>query len=126
MARSIERYLRSLPKPHGVRYTEQVWYPPADVYRARDGVWVVKLELAGVRPDEIQIAAEGDVLRVAGSRRDSSCTESVLCHQLEIVYSRFEKAIRFPCPVEGAKAETVYQDGLLIIRLRLEEGGRCE
>ena len=114
-----------LPKSQGIRYTEQVWYPPADVYRARDGVWVVKVELAGVRPDEIEIAAEGDVLRVAGSRRDSTCTESVLCHQLEIVYSRFEKAIRFPCRVEGAAVETVYQDGLLIIRLRFDDDARC-
>lgn len=114
-----------LPKASGVRYTEQVWYPPADVYRARDGVWVVKLELAGVRPAEIQIAAEGSVLRVAGSRRDTSCSESVLCHQLEIVYSHFEKAISFPCPIEGAEVETLYEDGLLIIRLRFGDDGRC-
>ena len=114
-----------LPKASGVRYTERVWYPPADVYRTRDGGWVVKVELAGVRPDEIEIAAEGDVLRVAGSRRDSTCTESVLCHQLEIVYSRFEKSIRFPCAVEGAEVETVYEDGLLIIRLRVRGGEAC-
>jgi len=114
-----------LPKAQGVRYTERVWYPPADVYRTRDGGWVVKVELAGVRPDEIEIAAEGDVLRVAGSRRDSTCTESVLCHQLEIVYSRFEKSIRFPCSVEGAEVETLYEDGLLIIRLRVPGGEAC-
>jgi HSP20 family protein len=114
-----------MPKAQGVRYTERVWYPPADVYRTRDGRWVVKVELAGVRPDEIEIAAEGDVLRVAGSRRDSTCTESVLCHQLEIVYSRFEKSIRFPCSVEGAEVETIYEDGLLIIRLRVRGGEAC-
>ena len=123
MARSIERYLRLLPKTQGVRYTERVWYPPADVYRTRDGGWVVKVELAGVRPDEIEIAAEGEVLRVAGSRRDTSCTESVLCHQLEIVYSHFEKSVRFPCRVEGAEVETLYEDGLLIIRLRPADEG---
>lgn len=114
-----------LPKSHGIRYTEQVWYPPADVYRTRDGGWVVKVELAGVRPDEIEITYEGDVMRVAGSRRDSTCTESVLCHQLEIVYSRFEKVIRFPCSVNGAELQTLYQDGLLIIRLRFADAERC-
>ena len=114
-----------LPKSSGVRYTEQVWYPPADVYRTRDGGWAVKVELAGVRPDEIEIAREGEVMRVTGSRRDSTCTESVLCHQLEIVYSHFEKVIHFPCPVEHADLETLYQDGLLIIRLRFDEGERC-
>ncbi len=118
MARSIEHYLRMLPKASGVRYVEQVWYPPADVYRTRDGGWVVKIELAGVRPDEIKLAIEQDVLRVTGSRRDTTCTECISYQQLEIVYSRFEKAIRFPCRLEGKGLETLYQDGLLIIRLR--------
>ena len=124
MARSIERYLRMMPKASGVRYTERVWYPPADVYRARDGGWIVKLELAGVRPDEIEIVVEGEVVRVSGSRRDTTCTECVSYQQLEITYSSFEKAIRFPCRVEGAGVETHYEDGLLIIRLT-QKVGEC-
>jgi len=123
MAHSIERYLRLMPKASGVRCTERLWYPPADVYRTRDG-WIVKVELAGVSPDELEIEVGGDTLRVAGSRRDATCTESVSYHQLEITYSRFEKVIRFPCRVEGAPVETRYQDGLLIIRLRGRED--CE
>jgi len=123
MARSIERYFRHLPKASGVRYTEQVWYPPADVYRTRDG-WIVKVELAGVPADEIELLLEADALRVTGSRRDTTCTECISFHQLEITYSRFEKVIRFPCRVEGAKVETLYENGLLIIRLsELEECG---
>ncbi|HEX8852576.1 MAG TPA: Hsp20/alpha crystallin family protein [Pyrinomonadaceae bacterium] len=125
MARSIERYLRTLPKTHGIRYTEQVWNPPADVYRTHNGEWVVKVELAGVDVNEIEIDAEGDALSIIGSRRDSMCTESLLCHQLEIVYSHFEKTIRFPCSVERAKRQTLYQDGLLIIRLRFADDERC-
>jgi HSP20 family protein len=116
MARSIERYFRLLPNTKGIRYTERVWYPPADVYLTRDG-WIVKIELAGVRPDELEISVDSNILRVAGSRRDSTCTECISYQQLEITYSRFEKLIRFPTNVAGAKVDTVYQDGLLIIRL---------
>ena len=74
MARSIERYLRLLPKTSGVRYTERVWYPSADVYRTRDGGWIVKVELAGVSPDEIEISVERDAMRITGSRR---CRRSI-------------------------------------------------
>ena len=120
MARSIERYLRMMPKARGVRCVEQFWYPAADVYRTRDG-WVVKLELAGVVPDELEVRIEGDTLRVAGSRRDESFGETVSYHQLEITYSRFERAIRFPCPIEGASVERRYKDGLLILYLQGKE-----
>jgi HSP20 family protein len=117
MARSIERYFRMLPKASGVRCTEHFWYPAADVYRTRGG-WIVKVELAGVTPDELEVRIEGDTLLVAGSRRDETFSDSVSCHQLEITYSRFEKSIRFPCPIEDAIVEQRYKDGLLILYLQ--------
>jgi HSP20 family protein len=123
MAKSIERYLRMMPKARGVRCVEHLWYPAADVYRTSGG-WVVKLELAGVAPDELEVSIEGNALRVAGSRRDETRSESVSYHQLEITYSRFEKTIRFPCPIEGASIERHYRDGLLLLYLQSPE--ECE
>jgi HSP20 family protein len=120
MARSIERYLRMMPKARGVRCVEQFWNPAADVYRTRDG-WVVKFELAGVVPDELEVVIAGDTLRVAGCRRDETFGETVSYHQLEITYSRFERSIRFPCPIEGASVERRYKDGLLILHLQGKE-----
>ena len=119
MARSIEHYLHVMPKASGVRCAQRFWYPAADVYRTRGG-WVVKVELAGVAPDELEVRIEGDTLRVAGSRRDEAFSDSVSCQQLEITYSRFEKSIRFPCPIEGAVIEQRYKDGLLILYLQSE------
>lgn len=123
MARSIERYLRMMPKTSGLRCSENFWYPAADVYRTSEG-WVVKIELAGVAPDELEVGISGDTLLVTGTRRDEVLTESVSYHQLEITYSRFEKTIRFPCPVEGALIERRYRDGLLILYIRSPQ--ECE
>ena len=123
MARSIERYLRLLPKAQAVRAGGRLWYPPADVYRTGDG-WIVKVELVGVCKDELEIEIKGAVLRVSGCRRDEEHTETVSYQQLEITYSRFEKMIRFPCPIEGATIRTRYEDGLLILHLRSPE--ECE
>jgi HSP20 family protein len=117
MAESIERYLRLMPKTQrGMRCTRRVWDPAADVYRTREG-WIVKFELAGVEPDKLTIEVEGDTLRVAGCRRDEVLTESVFYQQMEITYSRFERAIRFPCPI-GEVVARHYRDGLLILQLR--------
>src|SRR5215210_5152467 len=99
MARSIERYLRMMPKAsnRGLRCSENFWYPA---------------------PDELSVEINGDILRVSGVRRDETLTEMVSYQQLEITYSRFEKTIRFPCPVEGAAVERRYRDGLLILYIR--------
>ena len=120
MAKSIERYLRMMPKAHGLRCPEHLWNPAADVYRTRDG-WFVKMELAGVEPDELEVTVAGDTLRVAGTRRDERLTEAVSYHQLEITYSRFERTIRFPCPIEGAHLVRRCKDGLLLLHLQSSE-----
>ncbi len=123
MARSIEQYLRLIPKANGMISTGRLWAPPADVYKASDG-WVVKIELAGVSPEELEIEINGPFLSVRGCRRDTVRSEGMVCQQIEITYSRFEKMIRFPCPIEGAQISTDYSDGLLILRLASRES--CE
>ncbi len=120
MANSIERYFRLLSTQQSRPAAGQKWIPAADVYRIKDG-WLVKLDLAGVRADEIEIEIAGPVLRVSGCRQDACCHETLAYHQLEITYSRFEKTLRFPCRIEGASLERDYRDGLLILRLRSME-----
>jgi HSP20 family protein len=110
----------TLPKTQGLKCSRQAWDPAADVYRTADG-WIVKFELAGVRADELEIAISGNTLSVAGVRRDETRTETVSYHQMEITYSRFERAIRFPCPIEGALVARNYKDGLLVLHLRSPE-----
>ena len=123
MAKSIERYLRFMPATKPGRLSERHWSPPADVYRTKEG-WLVKVDLAGVSPDELEINIEGPILSIKGTRSDTSCSETISYHQVEISYSRFEKTLRFPCPIEGARIESDYRDGLLLLRLRSPE--ECE
>ena len=95
----------------------QLWYPAADVYQTPDG-WVVKVELAGVSPEDIEIDIQGNVLYIAGCRKDRSCAAGVSYQQMEITYSNFEKTLRFPSTIEGAVVEHEFENGLLIITLR--------
>ena|SRR5882672_9467103 len=115
--KSLERYFRLVAGAHEKRPSGRLWCPAADVYRTEDG-WIVKIDLAGIQAGDIQIAIDGPVLRVSGSRRDGTCGEGVSHYQLEITYSRFEKMIRFPRSIDDATVERDYHDGLLILRLR--------
>lgn len=102
-----------------VRPSGRLWNPPADVYRTRDG-WVVKLDLAGVCLDELEIEVMDSLLRVGGCRRDTLYGDGFTYHQMEITYSRFEKSIQFPSSIQQASLERDYTDGLLIIKLKCE------
>ena len=95
----------------------RLWYPAADVYETNEG-WLVKVELAGVSLEDVEIDLQGDTLYIAGTRRDTTCTHDTFHHQLEITYSRFEKTLKFPCFVDAARLDYDYKDGLLIVRLR--------
>jgi HSP20 family protein len=120
MAESINRYFHFLTSTTGTRPSGKLWYPAADVYQSAEG-WVVKIELAGVSTEDLEIEIEGDTLYIAGVRRDMTCSECVSYHQMEITYSRFEKTLRFPASIDGARIEHNFDNGLLLISLRKAE-----
>ena len=117
MAKSTNRYFQFIGSSKQPLGTGSLWYPAADVYQTPDG-WVVKVELAGVSDDEIEIAIDGNTLYIAGSRKDHSCASGVSYQQMEITYSNFEKTLRFPSPIDGATIEYMFENGLLIVNLR--------
>ena len=122
---SIERYFRSIQGPRDKRPSGRLWCPAADVYRTHDG-WIVKVDLAGIRADDVEIRISGPLLHITGLRRDSTCGEGISHYQLEITYSRFQKTIQFPRSIERASLGRDYRDGLLILRLHEEEEGHVK
>src|SRR5215471_14338106 len=113
---SLDRYFRLIHGERQKRPSGRLWCPAADVYRSKDG-WIVKVDLAGVKPSDVEVMVDGDLLRISGSRRDGTCGEGISHYQLEITYSRFEKMIRFPRSIEHASIDRDYRDGLLILQL---------
>jgi HSP20 family protein len=81
---------------------------------------MVKVDLAGICSDELEIEIRGRLLSIRGCRRDTHYREGFVFQQMEITYSRFEKTIEFPSPIEGASVRRDYRDGFLIINVRSE------
>ena len=112
-----ERDFSLISTDRRVRPSGRLWNPSADVYRSTDG-WIVKLDLAGICSDDLEIELRDALLTIRGCRRDTHYREGFVYHQMEITYSRFEKMIRFPRSIQHASIERDYHDGLLILRLR--------
>jgi HSP20 family protein len=95
------------------------WQPPADVYRIPGG-WLVRLELAGVRPEEVCLAVRGRTLLVRGTRRDEFTREALDCYRMEIACSQFERTLELPGISESADVAASYRDGMLLVRIVTE------
>ena len=91
-----------------------VWNPPTDIYET-EMHFVVRVEIAGMREEDFEVAVENSILMIRGARPDLN--ERRAYHQMEIRFGKFEIAVEIPLPVdlEGATAE--YKDGFLIILL---------
>jgi HSP20 family protein len=100
-----------------VKPSGRLWNPSADVYQSSEG-WIVKVDLAGICSDDLEIEIRDSLMTLRGCRRDTHYREGFTYHQMEITYSRFEKTIQFPDPIEGASIARDYSDGFLIIHLR--------
>jgi HSP20 family protein len=102
---------------------EVVWRPHADIYQTHQG-WLVKLELAGVRPDDITIWPCGSRLTISGIRRDRVIAEGWSCYAMEISYSRFERYMDLPFAVEACQLAVECRDGMLLIHV-VTEGNKA-
>ena len=61
MAKTINRYFQFMGSSKEAQPSGKLWYPAADVYETPDG-WLVKVELAGVSAEDIQIDIQGNTL----------------------------------------------------------------
>lgn len=118
--RNDDREFSLIRRDRRVRPSGRLWNPAADVYQSKDG-WIVKVDLAGICSDELEIEITDSLLRISGCRRDTHYRDGFVYHQMEITYSRFEKTIQFPAPIEGASLKRDYSDGFLIIKLHRGE-----
>jgi HSP20 family protein len=112
----LMRLTRQLHLTAQERSCPACWQPATDIYRTREG-WLIKMELAGVCEEEIELHTSGRVLVVRGRRCDRPLMEGCSLQSLEIAYSTFERCIELPATLEPARVSTEYRDGMLWVRL---------
>ena len=90
------------------------WVPRIETYR-KDNEYVVRLDLPGVDPKEVQVHAEGNVLSISGERK----TEQKGQGYQETSYGKFQRSITLPQGVEADKIAARCEHGVLEIRMPL-------
>lgn len=95
---------------------ELCWKPPTDVYETESN-FVVILELAEMKAEEVSITYQEGVLMIRGIRKAVPPSERRRYHKMEINYGPFERRIAIPADVDIRNLSAVYKDGFLEIRL---------
>lgn len=109
---SVHFVTRSLGSREGTAKAQ--WVPNTDVYSTDNGL-VIKVELAGMRSENLEITVEGQRLRICGSRPDGCRAPKCSFLVMEINYGPFESVLELPSGYDLSQAKATYVNGFLRI-----------
>ena len=92
----------------------QSWTPAVDVVETEDAI-VLKAELAGMDPADINIEVQDNVLTVSGERRFQEEVKEDKYYRIERRYGSFSRSLALPPTADETKVEAKYDNGLLQI-----------
>jgi len=99
---------------------ERPWSPALDVAETGDMV-VVKAEVPGIDPKEIEVSATGDALTIKGEKRQAKEDKSETYHRVERTYGAFERTVPLPQGLDLDKVAASFKDGVLTITFPKKE-----
>jgi HSP20 family protein len=95
---------------------QESWLPAVDVFDTKEAV-VLKAELAGMKPDDIQIEVEDNVLTIKGERRFEEKVEQDRYYRVERRFGSFQRSLALPQGVKADDIQASYEDGILEVRV---------
>jgi len=96
---------------------ELVLMPSLEIYE-KDGNFVVRAGLPGMKKEEISVSIHGDTLKIEGEHKADSEPEGKKdYHRSELRYGKFFRTVTLPAKVRRGKVEARYEDGILEITL---------
>jgi HSP20 family protein len=84
----------------------------------------IKAALPGVKPEEVEISIQNDVLSIRAEHREETKDEKKDYYRREIRYGSFHRSLALPSTVDSDKAEAKFENGILKLRLPKAEAAR--
>ncbi len=100
-----------------------VWTPRADL-RENENEYVIAMELPGIKPEEVEIELQGDVLTVKGERRFEDVENRKDYVRIERAYGTFSRSWGFDKPVQTDSVTAAFNNGVLTITLPKAEAAK--
>ena len=97
--------------------------PALDVSE-NDAEFVIKAELPGIDPEEVDINLTGNLLSIKGEKKDEKEEKGDGFHRMERSYGSFSRSFQLPCEVQEDKIKAHYKNGVLDLRLPKVESAK--
>jgi HSP20 family protein len=92
----------------------RAWAPALDISERKDA-YLVTVELAGVKLDDLEITLEDGLLTIQGERHFAHDSSEEQFHRVERSSGAFRRSITLPAHVEADAVEASMEDGVLRI-----------
>jgi HSP20 family protein len=96
------------------------WSPAVDVHQDKDNVYV-KVELPGMKKEDIDISLRDNVLSISGERKNEWQTKEGETFRSERFFGRFNRSVTLPIQVEADRVKAQYKEGILTVSLAKAE-----
>jgi HSP20 family protein len=97
--------------------TTAAFVPPVDIYEDEHKV-VLKMEVPGIKQEELDIRVENNTLTVRGERKFEKEEKQENFHRIERRYGSFYRAFTVPSTVDTESVQASYEDGVLKIEMQ--------
>jgi HSP20 family protein len=97
--------------------------PPVDVYEDAQHL-VLKLEVPGIKQEDLDVRLENQTLTVKGERKFERDEKEENFHRIERRYGTFTRSFTLPQTVDTTGAKASYDAGVLTISLAKKEAAK--
>jgi len=104
-------------------WEERHWAPPVEMFEKEDK-FVIKVELPGMKAEDIDISVVGDTLTMKGERKSEAEVKEEDYYTCERLYGRCSRTIALPATADAEKIEASFEDGVL--EVTLPKGGEVK
>jgi HSP20 family protein len=94
----------------------RTWAPRVDVLREKERL-VVQVEIPGIKPEDVEISVEGDVLTISGRHEQAKEEKDRQFVRRERRYGAFFRSMPLPPGVDPEEIEAEYRDGILEVSI---------
>ena len=98
----------------------RTWAPVVDIFENGDSL-VLKAELPGINPDDVEIRVEDNTLYLKGERKFEKEVKEQNYHRVERSYGTFTRSFSLPNSVDADKVGANYKDGVLTLTMPKKE-----
>ncbi|HSC02327.1 MAG TPA: Hsp20/alpha crystallin family protein [Solirubrobacteraceae bacterium] len=104
---------------------ERAWTPAIDVVREDDHL-VLRADLPGIKPEEVKLEVEDDILTVSGEHRESTEEKEKNYVRRERRYGSFSRSMTLPQGVDAKEIKATTHDGVVEVTIPLPKEAKKE